>query len=409
MKLLTKNKAASVQFIFITILLEWIGNGIVIPILPDVIRRFGHGPDFVNHYFGYFVSVYALMQFLASPVLGSLSDRFGRRPVLLFSLLGAGLDFILMAMAPNLAILFLGRIISGLTGAGMTVATSYIADVSEDHNRAANFGLIGAAIGLGFIIGPVLGGVFGNIHPLAPFWVAAVLNLINFAFGYFVLPESLPASQRRKISWRQLNAFASLKKVLRPSPVLGFIMVYFLSFLAGQVHPSIWTLYTQLKFQWTAFEVGLSLSVVGLSVAFCSGYLTRVLIPKWGEFKALFIGLVSSVVGYLCYALATQGWMMYATMLIAILTGLVGPSLQSLISRGVPSQEQGELQGSLISLASLTAIIGPLFYTDIFARFTSESSNIHFPGSGYVAAAGISVICILVLIFIGRKQSVIQN
>lgn len=396
------SKSASVRFIFITVLLEWIGHGIVIPILPDVIRRFGHGPDFVNHYYGYFVSAYALMQFLMSPVLGSLSDRYGRRPVLLLSLLGAGLDFILMALAPNLWILFLGRIISGMTGAGITVASSYMADISDDSNRAANFGMIGAAIGLGFIIGPVLGGVFGNMGPLVPFWVAAGLNLINFAFGLFVLPESLPKEKRRLIQLKQLNPLSSLLKVLKPSPVIGLIWVYFFLYLAGQVHPSIWTLYTQLKFNWTAFEVGMSLSFVGLSIAFAQGYLTRVFIPKWGEYKALMVSNVITVIGFALFALASQGWMMYGVMVFTCLSGLGGPALQSLISKEVPQSEQGELQGSLISLASLTAIIGPLFYTDIFARFTKADAGFYFPGMAYMAAAVVSALAML--IFLQSRQ-----
>lgn len=398
------SKAASVHFIFITVLLEWIGHGIVIPIMPDVIRRFGHGPDFVNHYYGYFVSAYALMQFLMSPVLGSLSDRFGRRPVLLMSLLGAGLDFILMALAPNLWILFLGRIIAGTTGAGITVASSYMADISDDSNRAANFGMIGAAIGLGFIIGPVLGGVFGNMGPLVPFWVAAALNILNFAFGFFVLPESLPKDKRRELKVSQMNPFMSLIKVLKPSPVTGFILVYFFMYLAGQVHPSIWTLYTQLKFNWTAFEVGLSLSFVGISIAFAQGYLTRIFIPKWGENKALLYALYINISGFALFAFATKGWMMYAIMAITCLSGLGGPALQSLISREVPPQEQGELQGSLISLASITAIIGPLFYTDVFARFTSENASWHFPGMPYFAASIVSCLGLFIFFKSAKKS-----
>lgn len=401
------SKAASVRFIFITVLLEWIGHGIVIPIMPDVIRRFGHGPDFVNHYYGYFVSAYALMQFLMSPVLGSLSDRFGRRPVLLTSLLGAGLDFILMALAPNLWILFLGRIISGTTGAGITVASSYMADISDDSNRAANFGMIGAAIGLGFIIGPVLGGLFGNLGPLVPFWVAAALNLVNFAFGIFVLPESLPAEKRRQIRWGQMNPFVSIVKVLKPSPVSGFILVYFFIYLAGQVHPSIWTLYTQLKFNWSAFEVGLSLSFVGVSIAFAQGYLTRIFIPKWGEYNSLLYALYINIGGFALFAFATHGWMMYAVMVLTCLSGLGGPALQSLISREVPSHEQGELQGSLISLASITAIIGPLFYTDVFARFTKENAIWYFPGMAYFAASIVSCLALVIFFKAGKKPEVI--
>jgi DHA1 family tetracycline resistance protein-like MFS transporter len=343
------------------------------------------------------------MQFLMSPVLGSLSDRFGRRPVLLTSLLGAGLDFIVMALAPNLWILFLGRIVSGMTGAGITVASSYMADISDDSTRAANFGMIGAGIGLGFIIGPVLGGLFGNLGPLVPFWVAAALNIINFAFGIFVLPESLPPEKRRQIRWSQMNPFVSIVKVLKPSPVLGFILVYFFIYLAGQVHPSIWTLYTQLKFKWTAFEVGLSLSFVGVTIAFAQGYLTRIFIPKWGEYRSLLYALYINIGGFALFAFATQGWMMYAVMVVTCLSGLGGPALQSLISREVPSQEQGELQGSLISLASITAIIGPLFYTDVFARFTKENAIWYFPGMGYLAASIVSCLALLIFFKVGKK------
>ncbi|WP_413575848.1 TCR/Tet family MFS transporter [Bdellovibrio sp. HCB290] len=386
-----KTSTASVRFIFATIFLDALGIGVLIPVFPEVIKRFGHDPSFVNHYFGYFISVYALMQFVASPVLGSLSDRFGRRPVLLVSLLGAGLDYLLMAFAPTLGILFAGRIVSGLTGASMTVASSYMADISDDSNRSANFGMIGAAFGLGFIVGPALGGLLGNYGHQAPFIAAAVFNLLNFAFGYFILPESLDESHRRKIELRRLNPFQSLFKLLFKPGMRLLIWIYLLVYLAGQSHPSIWTLFTQHKFGWSTFEVGLSLSFIGISIAVVQGYMTRIIVPRWGEVKALNVGLVFGILAYLGYATVTQGWMLYAVMAITCLNGLTGPASMSLISKDTPPQEQGELQGTLISIASITSIIGPLIYTDVFARFTAGNAPTQFAGSAYILAAVISL------------------
>lgn len=404
-----QSKAASVRFIFATIFLDALGIGILIPVFPDVIRRFGHDPSFVNHYYGYFISIYALMQFLASPILGSLSDRFGRRPVLLISLLGAGLDYLLMAFAPTLGILFAGRIVSGLTGASMTVASSYMADISDDSNRSANFGMIGAAFGLGFIVGPGLGGLLGHLGHQAPFIAAAVFNLLNFAFGYFILPESLDATHRRKVELKKLNPFHSLFKLLFQPGMRILIWIYLLLYLAGQVHPSVWTLYTQYKFNWSAFEVGMSLSFVGISVAFTQGYLTRIFVPKWGELNALRIGIIFYIIDFIALAFATQGWMMYAIIAVTTLSGITGPASQSLISKDIPPSEQGELQGTLISIASLTAILGPLFYTDLFARFTSGSMGVQFSGSAYFAAGLISILAMVLLAFFKPKESVVSK
>lgn len=404
-----QSKSASVRFIFATIFLDALGIGILIPVFPDVIRRFGHDPSFVNHYYGYFISIYALMQFLASPILGSLSDRFGRRPVLLISLLGAGLDYLLMAFAPTLGILFAGRIVSGLTGASMTVASSYMADISDDTNRSANFGMIGAAFGLGFIVGPGLGGLLGHLGHQAPFIAAAVFNLLNFAFGYFILPESLDEAHRRKVELKKLNPFHSLFKLLFQPGMRILIWIYLLLYLAGQVHPSVWTLYTQYKFNWSAFEVGMSLSFVGISVALTQGYLTRIFVPKWGELNALRIGIIFYILDFIALAFATQGWMMYAIIAVTTLSGITGPASQSLISKDIPPSEQGELQGTLISIASLTAILVPLFYTDLFARFTNGSMGIQFSGSAYFAAGLISILAMILLAFFKPKESVVNK
>jgi DHA1 family tetracycline resistance protein-like MFS transporter len=399
-----KTKTARVQFVFATLLLDSLGIGILIPIMPDILRRFSTEASFVSHYYGYFISVYALMQFVASPILGSLSDRYGRRPILLCSLLGAGLDYILMAFAPTLSILFLGRIIAGLTGASMTVATAYIADVSDDSNRSSNFGLIGAAFGFGFILGPAIGGVMGTLGHQYPFLLAAGLNLLNFAFGLFVLPESLPKESRRKIQVAKLNPLVSLVKVLKPSPTLIFIWVYILIFLAAQAHPSIWTLFTQTKFNWSPADVGWSLTAVGVSTALVQGGLTRVIIPRLGEWNSVALCIAISALAYFGFAVATQGWMMYAILIPSALAGIGGPAIQSLISKNVPPQEQGELQGSLVSLGSLTAIAGPLIYTGLFSEFTKASSPVYFPGIAYTLAA---VICLLAgaLLFFTRATT----
>lgn len=386
-----------------TIFLDALGIGLIIPSMPDIIRRFNSDPEFVNQYFGYFISVYALMQFVASPVLGSLSDKFGRRPILLMSLLGAGLDYILMAFAPNLAILFIGRIISGLTGASMTVASAYMADVSDDSNRSANFGLIGAGWGFGFIAGPVIGGFLGGYDHAAPFLGAAVLNLLNFAFGVFILPESLPKEMRRNISLSRLNPMKSIVKALRPSPILVLIWVYILLFMAGQVHPSIWTLYTQYRFQWTAFEVGLSLSFVGVSIAIAQGYLTRIVIPKLGEEKSLVMAIFVNILGFALFGLATQGWMMYAIMAATAIAGVGGPALQSLLAKHVPPSEQGELQGTLMSLASVTAILGPLLYTNLFSYYTERGHIV--PGAPYICAAGFCLVCLVMVKVFEKKEA----
>ncbi|WP_413289740.1 TCR/Tet family MFS transporter [Bdellovibrio sp. HCB337] len=391
------SKKASISFIFATIFLDALGIGILIPILPDLIRRFSSDPTFVSHYFGYFISVYALMQFLASPILGALSDRFGRRPILLVSLGGAVLDYILMAYAPNLTILFIGRVIAGLTGASMTVATAYIADISDDNTRSANFGMIGAAFGLGFIIGPAIGGGVGTFGHEYPFLAAAGLNLLNFVFGLFILPESLPKELRRKVDFTKLNPFKSLVKIFTPSTNLALLWVYMLFVLAGQVHPSSWALLTEFKFKWTPADIGISLSVVGITAAVVQGGLTRVLIPKMGEWKALIWSILIGVIAFAGYAFANAGWVLYAILIPSSIAGIGGPALQSLISRETPSQEQGELQGVLVSLASLTAIVGPLIYTELFARMTKPEVVPPFPGAPYLLASLISIFCGIII------------
>jgi DHA1 family tetracycline resistance protein-like MFS transporter len=282
-----------------------------------------------------------------------------------------------------------------LTGASMTVASSYMADISTDKNRSANFGMIGAAWGLGFIAGPLIGGLLSSDGPAAPFLVAALLNFLNFLFGIFVLPESLTPSRRRKIRYENMNPFKTLRKVLRPSPYTALIWVYFLLFLASQVHPANWTLYTQLKFGWSTWQVGLSLSFVGVVVAVSQGWFTRVLIPRMGEERALTMGVLIYVLSFVLFGLATEGWMMYVIIVFFSLSGVAIPALQSIVARHVPANEQGELQGSLVSLGSLSSILGPLVFTWLFVKFTKPDAALYFPGAAYLGAA---VICAFALL-----------
>jgi Arabinose efflux permease len=393
-----KNAKAGMIFIFITVVLDMIGVGLVIPSLPDIMRRFVMSETSVSEYFGYFISLYAFMQFIASPLLGALSDRFGRRGILLVSLFIAGLDYILMAYAPSLEILFIGRILSGLTGANITVAMAYIADVSDEKTRASNFGLIGAAFGLGFIIGPAIGGLLGHMGPEYPFLMAAGLNLLNFFWGLFVLPESLPKENRRHFNIQKTNPLHSLIRVFQSKELLALLLVYFLFQLAGQVHPSIWTLYTEKRYGWTTAQVGISLAVVGMCSVFSQAVLTRLVIPKTGERNAVLIGCIGYAIAFMLFGMATQGWMMYAVLIGSSVFWVSMPALQSLVSQNTPAQEQGELQGSLVSLTSLASIITPLATTKLFAYFTATPEQHYIPGAPYFFAAVVSAVAYLVLI-----------
>lgn len=376
----------SATFIFITLVIEAMGFGIVMPVLPDVIRRFVTGESDVATIYGYFIAVYALLQFLFAPVLGRLSDKYGRRPVLLLSLFGTGVDYVFMAIAPTLGLLFLGRLISGICGASYTVATAYMADISDDSNRAKNFGLMGAGFGLGFILGPALGGIVASQGAAYPFLVSAGLNLLNFLFGYFVLPESLPKSIRRDFVWSELNPFRSLVVLTSMKSIFLLVVAYLLLQLAGQTHPSIWAIYTEARFGWTAAEVGISLAAVGLLSALSQGGLTGPLVKRFGERKVGLWGALGEGFGFIAYGLATTGFMLYGVLFVSSLFWAAHPALQSLISRAIPAGKQGELQGALMSLTSLTAVVNPLIMTRIFATTSVAGGAFYLPGAPYYIA-----------------------
>lgn len=381
-----KKRSAAIGFIFVTLLIDVMGIGIIIPTMPTLIRGFTGGDlSTASQYSGWLMASYAIMQFIFSPVLGGLSDQYGRRPIILASLFGFSLDYLLLANAPNITWLFVGRILAGITGASFTTAQAYIADVSTAENRAKNFGMVGAAFGLGFIVGPAIGGLLGNIDVHLPFYASAVLTMVNALYGYFVLPESLDLENRRPFDWKRANPFGSLKHMSKYQPmVLGLVGGYFFVQLASQAHPSTWSYFTMKVFDWTPDEVGYSLAFVGLIVAVVQGGLTRVITPKIGERKAISYGLLLWASGFLLFAFATESWMMYAFMIPFGLGGLAGPALQSLITQQVGANEQGELQGGLTSLQSITTILGPLFASNLFAYFTTKEHN--FPGAAFLAA-----------------------
>ncbi len=396
-------------FIFITLVLDVLGIGLIVPVLPKLIEHFKavemglpapvggqEAPAGVVAaaavVTGVLGSLYALMQFLFAPMLGSLSDRFGRRPVILISLFGSGVDLILLAYAPSLAWFFVGRLVSGLTGANFGAAAAYIADITPPEKRAANFGLIGAAFGLGFVLGPALGGWLAESHGLrAPFLVAGALTLANVGFGLFVLPESLRPENRRAFSWARSNPVGSLFALRRHPVVLGLAATLFLTYLAHQVLPSTWVLYTGYRYGWGTRETGLSLALVGIMAGAVQGGLTRVVVRKLGEARTALFGLVLSAVAYAAYGFATQGWMIYGIIVLGSVAGVCGPAIQAIISRDVGADEQGGVQGSLTSLTSVAGIIAQLVATRVFAHFIRPEAAVHVPGAAFFLSSVLAL------------------
>jgi DHA1 family tetracycline resistance protein-like MFS transporter len=386
-----QKRNAGVPFILVTLLLDTLGIGVVIPVLPRLIGSFlGGDLAKASYYFGAFVAVYAAMQFVFAPILGGLSDRFGRRTVILASLAGAALDYLLLAFAPTLAWLFVGRVIAGITGASFSAATAYIADVTPKEKRAQSFGLMGAAFGLGFILGPALGGALGGLSLRLPFFIAAGLNLLNFIYGSFVLPESLSRENRRPFTLRRANPLSSLRNLGRHPVLYGLTATLVCSSMAQQILQSIWALHTEARFGWGPFDIGVSLAAVGVSAAIVQGGLIRLILPRLGERRALLLGVSINMAAFLAFASVTRGWMMYLILLPSALGGIAGPAIQAILSREVGPSEQGELQGSLTSLQSLTAILGPLLATNLFARFAPPDAVPHIPGAAFFAAAAFN-------------------
>jgi DHA1 family tetracycline resistance protein-like MFS transporter len=382
---MASNRKAAIGFIFVTLLLDITGLGLIIPVLPKLIVQLtGTGISQASEYGGWLTFTFAIMQFLFSPVLGGLSDQYGRRPILLIALFGFALNYLFLSFAPSLAWLFLGRALSGITGASITTATAYIADISTKENRAQNFGMIGAAFGLGFIIGPVIGGLLGTLGPRVPFMVAAALTFINVGYGYFILPESLKRENRRSFEWSRANPVGSIKQLKKYPALGGLVLSFILIYLATHAVQSNWSFFTIEKFGWNEKMIGISLGVVGLLVAAVQGGLIRFINPKLGNEKSVYIGLLLYSTGLFLFAFASQSWMMFVFIIPYCLGGIAGPAIQSIISSSVPANQQGELQGALTGLVSLTSIVGPPMMTGLFAYFTKPGAPVHFSGAAFL-------------------------
>jgi len=398
-------RTSGLGFIFITILIDVLGIGLLIPILPDFIAHLTHESlNAASRHYGVLLAIYGGMQFLFAPLLGMLSDRYGRRPVLLFSMLFSGIDYIIMAIAPNLIWLYVGRTLSGISGGSFTAASAYIADVSPPEKRAQNFGIIGAAFGLGFIIGPAAGGALAHWGPRWPFWAAAILCLINFLYGWLILPESLRLENRASFNWRNANPWGSLRILSKYPLVWGLTGTYVISNLAGQFIGSTWVLFTMTRFGWDTSATGISLAVFGVVSLIYQLWIAKWLLPLWGERKTILVTLAIGVVECLAYAFSTQGWMIYAIIILGGAGFLTMQATQGLLSRQVGSDQQGALQGALTSLASLSGVVGPVASTSLFAAFTLPSAPVYFPGVSFFGAAVLNAIAILITLRAIKKM-----
>jgi DHA1 family tetracycline resistance protein-like MFS transporter len=394
-------------FIFVTLFLDILGIGLIIPILPKLVESFYPGDvPTASHMFGILGAIYSLMQFLCAPVIGSLSDQWGRRKVILLSLFGSGLDYLLLAVAPSMAWFFFGRLVAGITSANLTAASAYIADISPPEKRAANFGIIGAAFGLGFIAGPALGGLLGDHNLRLPFLVASGLTMANWLYGYFVLPESLAPENRRAFSWKRANPIGSFAALRHLPIVQGMSVCFFLLNLSQYSLHATWVLYTSHRYHWTTRQVGASLAVVGLMAAIVQGGLARRIIPALGERRSIMIGLILGGLSMWGYCFATEGWMIYAILVVGSLGGIAGPAAQGLVSRHVPANEQGAVQGALTGLGSVAGFLAPLLGTGLFSYFIQARAPFYFPGASFFLGGVLTFLALgLALRTIARHTS----
>ena len=394
----------ALAFIAVTLLLDTIGFGLIMPVYPRLLVELtGAGLSRAAVYGGWLGFMYAATQFVCAPILGNLSDRFGRRRVLLFAIGALGIDYVIMGLAPTLAWLFVGRTIAGAAGASFTPAYAYVADISPPEKRAQNFGVIGASFGIGFIVGPAIGGLLGTLGSRAPFFAAAILSLLNFTYGIFVLPESLPPAKRRAFRWRRANPLGTLVQMRKHPVVLGLLVSLFLWALGNQVMPTTWAFYTKLRFGWSEAMIGASFAVVGVVMASSQVIVMRFLVPRLGERRTALIGIVSGTLGYVGFGLATASWMMFAILITWFFAAIVMPTTNALMSHRISPDAQGELQGAVASLFSLSAILGPPLMTQLFAHFTAPDASVHVPGAAFLAAGVLAIGC-LVIFWLSTRQ-----
>lgn len=381
--------SAALGCVLFTLFIDLLGVGLIAPILPQLVAQCcGGTPAQAAGPLGWMMALYALMQFAFAPLLGVLSDRFGRRPVLLLSLVGLGVDYLLQAVAPSLGWLFVGRAVAGVMGASVTTASAYIADVSPDARRAHNFGLAGVAFGAAFTLGPALGGVLGSVHVRLPFFVAAALALLNATFGYFVLPESLPAHQRRTLAWRSATPLASLQSLRRSRKLNHLALATVCMHLAQRGLESVWVLYVGKRYGFSTLHSGLTIALVGTVTALVQGTVVRRAVAVLGERRSIAVGTSIAAFCFVGYALATQPWMLFALIMLGGFAGIAGPALQSVFAAAVDPGERGRLQGALTSITSLTAIFAPLsFASGLFAYFTSAAAPFELPGAPFLLGA----------------------
>ena len=381
-------RRATLAFIFVTVLVDVLAMGLGIPVLPPLVERFlGGDTARAAEWIGVFGSTWSFMQFFCSPILGALSDRFGRRPIILAANFGLGLDFVVMALAPSVPWLFLGRVISGITGASFTTAWAYIADVTPPEKRAAGFGMVGAAWGLGFVLGPATGGMLGALSPRLPFWVAAGLTLLNALYGWFVLPESLAPEKRTRFAWRRANPVGSLALLRSHPELLGLAGVFFLYFLSQMCLQTVFVLYAGHRYGWDTRAVGLTLACIGLSALAVQGGLVGRAVSRFGERRTLLAGLTFGIAGQSMLGLASRGAWFVAGIPVLALQGMFGPSVQGLMTRRVTPGEQGKLQGANTSILGLTGLIGPGLFSFTFARFLRPEHGVYLPGAPFLLAA----------------------
>lgn len=400
----------AILFIFITLFLDVFGIGVIIPVLPKLVEQLqGNNLQAATYSVGLLGALYALMQFVFSPVLGSLSDRFGRRPVILMSLFGSGIDYLVLAWAPTIGWLYLARIVSGITAANFSAASAYIADVTPPEKRAAGFGMIGAAFGLGFIAGPAVGGLLGTYGLRMPFVVAAGITLLNWLYGFFVLPESLAPENRRPFTWSSAHPIKALTALGRWPIVMGLAWTYFLTMLAGNIYQSLWVLYTGERYQWDSKMVGWSLTLVGVMAAIVQGGLAGRILKVIGEKRGMYVGLLAMAVAMACYGSATQGWMLFGIILIGSLAGIGSPATQSMISQAVPADEQGAVQGALNSITSIAGVLAPLIWTAMFSWAIAPERSMKIPGLPFYGAAVVSLLAAVLAWRAFRMGSVIGD
>ena len=398
-------KSAAIGFIFITMLIDITGWGIIIPVIPKLIKELIHGDiSEAAKIGGWLTFAYAITQFVFAPIIGSLSDKFGRRPVILLSLLGFSLDYVLLSVAPTITWIFIGRILAGITGASITTASAYIADISTAENRAKNFGMIGAAFGMGFIIGPVIGGILGQYGSRVPFIATAILCMVNFLYGLFVLPESLAKENRRDFNIKRANPIGAFYNLKKHPTLFGLLLSIFLLYLASHAIQGNWSYYTMYKFNWNEKMVGISLGIIGLLVGLVQGVLVRWINPKIGNEKSIYIGMALYTIGLFLFAMATQSWMVFLFLIPYCLGGIAGPAMQAVISSKVAPTEQGEIQGTLTSLMSLSSIIGPPLMSSLFYYFTHDEAPFKFAGAPFVLG-GILMMASAVIAYISFKKN----